>query len=476
MNKSAILTLAFLLLFTTAYAREDCLFEENWVGCDVGKPALWDCDGKIASSICSQTTGLCSAVCIENSDPFPSRSECVSTFMGTSSEFFSIGLRSWGRLSESEVDDKDPCPYQNSASISMKYVCYEEGFLGLDIFCKTWETISIFYCREVVCSGDISESYVSCEKDSVLSTSCSTTIEGSCDRKGSFCDAGSVTGCDANGNYVPIDKCETRGMECKQGTTTSALCYDPDVEASTKLCDIEGFYRCNPADMREVQLCQNGEWIYFQDCLMSCNSTGANVSATRCVTQNIEVGGCTNGNTFCHDAGESAYYFLCTNEDWLLLHKCPTPRCDINATICYSGCSLSSTFYYYENNTGYYCNIEGDWIESGYCLGEVNNITRQCELPDTCIGNSYTCSNNWVAQCVNNEWRYIEQCSYGCNQGACGVEGADIFDYVSYIADFLVLILPAISLFVSMILSASFIGYLVIKMWGRIETWIEGRP
>jgi len=468
------------LILTSAHARLDCITETKYVGCGMDATELWSCDGKMIDRHCDKSTGLCTGVCEVTNDNFISRSECSTQLVSVASSDFGVVYLIGGKYDDIQVNDlyRSSCPYGYISGSSANIRCLDWTFslFGIEIGCKHWETSGVYHCREVVCAGSIDQEAVTCSQILTETKPCSETIVGSCSREGSFCDDGSVTVCDANGGYYHTDMCEKKGLECITVSDYHALCVNPEEEESILECEDEGSYRCNPVEMRWAQQCKNGVWQNYEQCTMSCNSSGVNSSATRCVSHNIEVGGCVDETTFCHDTGVSAYYFLCVNNDWLLMHKCATSRCNVNGSGCYGGCNHYETFYYPENLTGYYCNADGVWIQSGECLGVVNNVTRQCELPETCVIGAVTCANGWTADCVNNEWRYIEKCTYGCESGACKSEGADIFDNMSYMADFLAIFLPNLTMFITIILSAGMLGYLLIKIWGRVNLWIQGRP
>ena len=467
----------FLLMFSSVFATsEHCIEKEKYYGCPLDDADAWNCNGQMLTRLCSETTGICTGSCRITTGYSISSNECDTDFLYQADTYSSYFFSDTGKLTSEQIKGtyQNYCPYTLYKSAFYAHECVDWGFLN--IWCNQWKTIGTYNCHDVVCAGTRTFEDKSCNMDTTSIWHCDEIEEGSCDKIGTFCKSGSVTKCDSNGGYYELHQCEELNLECLTVDNTNAICIDPNERETAKSCTPDGSKQCNPTDLQWVQKCNNGEWSNYFECLMSCNSTGLASTSTECVSHNIEVGGCTNFETYCYDIGPRAYFYICENTDWVLRSTCPTPRCNVNSTGCYDGCAYLSTMFYATNNSGYYCNELGDWTFSGECAGVINNITMQCELPISCVTGTVTCSNNWRAECINEEWRYIEQCTFGCSQGQCESEGVDIFTQFSYGADFLALVLPFLSIFISLILLANTVGYLIKQIMNKAIIWIKGKP
>jgi len=467
----------FIVLFSSVYSAEpQCYYKNHFYGCDLENSDDWNCDGKMLNSLCSDTTGLCTGTCRITTSYYTSTSECSTDFLYQADTTTAYFFSDYGKLTTTQIKGiyQNNCPYGLYKEARYNYECVDWGFLN--IWCNQWKTSGTYTCYDVVCAGTRTFSENTCQKPTDKIWYCDEIEDGSCDKTGYFCYEGGVAKCDSNGGYYITQNCEEFDLKCIQASSTTAVCINPTEREEAKNCTPDGSKRCNPTDKQYVQKCTNGEWFNDFPCLMACNSTGLGSSTTQCVDHNIEVGGCTNFDTFCYDIGSRAYFYICENNDWVLRSTCPTPRCNTNSTDCYEGCGFLSTMFYAVNNSGYYCNEEGAWTYSGECVGVINNVTMQCELPATCTTGTVTCSNNWVAECFDEEWRYTEQCTFGCSQGQCQADGVDIFTQFSWGADFLSLVLPLLSIFISLILLANTIGYLVKQIMNKAVIWIKGKP
>jgi hypothetical protein len=303
---------------------------------------------------------------------------------------------------------------------------------------------------------------------------CVEVTEGSCTQAGSFCKSGSVTACDGNSGYFTVQKCEEENLMCKTVTNTYAVCINVTEQQNMLLCEDAGYKRCNPLDMSETQICSQNNWVHYETCSYGCNATSVNETVAFCNNLNTE-GTCEAGDQFCHDTGQYAFQFVCVGGDWKLTTECNSGRCDSTGSTCYTGCSYLGTFCHPENNTCFYCNEEGDYIPSSPCLGEVDNITRTCSMMGYCTGDAYTCSGQAVYQCVNKEWRKMEDCSYGCSEGACSSEGAQAYEFVADIGDFLSLWIIPFGLLLAYISATGLISELLHGLARRIKKWGIGK-
>ena len=467
----------FILLFSSVFADDKhCLPVNKYYGCSIDNPSLWECSGKMVTRICSSTTGLCSGSCKITSSYITSTTDCTVDFhtnANTQSIYF---FSTEGKLVDGQLflKYKDTCAYGLCDTFRYNYECVDWGFLH--IWCNQWKTFGTYECQDVICAGTSTLVDKTCTMNYTVQNECNEINTGSCDKAGFFCQDGSVTKCDSYGAYFTTEQCEKQGLVCLASSKTTAVCVNQTERDEANSCTPDNSKRCNPDNNRQIDICTNSVWGEHKTCLMACNSTGLASSSTDCVDHNIDVSGCTNFETFCYDIGSRAYFYICENNDWVLRSTCQTARCNNDSSDCYEGCKYLSSMFYSNNNTGYYCNELGEWIRGSECVGVINNVTMQCDLPEVCATGTITCNNNWIVECVNEEWRYIEQCTFGCQYASCKSEGADIFTQVSWGADFLALVLPFLSIFISLILLANTIGYLVKQIMNKAVIWIKGKP
>ncbi len=473
--------LVFLLLFSGVFASQQIekITRTEWVGCDQNNPSEFGCAGTITAVTKDRDTGIAYGTCRVEKEILESKLGCPPGYFYRSSgnsPFGVTGISLRGKLTQAEVISKvrSYCPYNLVHSVNIHHICVDKGFLGL--WCNEWVTAVNLRCHNVICVKSETTSTETCTMTKQTRVEYYTVQTGGCVRPGTWCDVGNqnVMYCDSRGAVQVLHRCDASDFVCQTVSSNKAICVNPEERQEAKECTPDGSKRCNPLNMKEVQVCNNGEWAHHKTCLMSCNSTGVNNSVTECVDFNVEEGGCTNFDTACIEVRNNAYLFVCTNEDWRLISDCPTPRCNINATDCWDGCKLFTTLCYPENNSCRYCNEQGEWIPTSECLGNVNPVTFQCELPEKCETGAKTCQNEWVVECVNEEWRAIEKCSFGCRNAECVDRGVDVFKSVSILADALVLLIPPLSSFLMIIMLAGIPAYIIIRIIRRSKLWVEG--
>ena len=479
-----VLSLVILPSFAIEELRESVGFDGCWY------PSDYNCDGFLTDSEC--TNDVCSSTCVTYENEVCSQVECSAPYYYTGYESssrcgtFNHEVTINGKLSMSQVLNYNPCAYGLfSVAQIIDYDC-----VGLELFGTCygdWKTIAIFSCRYSECANKDYDD-VSCEREEVtISNNVIIPDLTECKEGEQLCDVnGNVKVCNSDGFYdinvkpclegktcCDINTVKTKEV-CKGANVNSyfAMCRDNVDSLGEGSCTNEGYYQC---DQNEIKKCVNGFWDDYETCNSACNYTAVtnNDTVNFCRPTNLDKQCDFTGETMCTTVPNTndAFFWLCRNDEWDLNKKCASGKCNYNETACFIGCQPDTEFCYAENNSCLYCNDNGEWIESYICQLEVNNVTNECLIDTSCFEDAKRCNINYVIKCVNGVWSRSEECSFGCDAGACIVENEDIFKPLTSFSPFLIAFLPQLMEF---IMYMGFVG-IALYLLRRFILWVKSQ-
>ena len=224
-----------------------------------------------------------------------------------------------------------------------------------------------------------------------------------------------------NNNVIP--SCNHDTPICLNATQLETCVNgQPSVESCPNGCDnnackasagcTDGEQKC---ENNTAYTCSGGNWDAGTPCANGCEG---NVCKT---------------TTGCTDSCKDENTLLKCNADGTTTEEPCANGCENNACKVVEGCTDSCK----DENTLLKCNEDGTTTEEPCANGCENNACKQ--VTETCTNEATRCANNVYESCVDNGWKQLMTCEFGCNMGNCidykptgGNEG-DKCDYYEYV-------------------------------------------